>query len=71
MDMARNMTFMFYGFLAAWLIVLLYVFSLRAAGSAFEEGIRGREAVGERGGCGKCAARGSVPGGINAICHRP
>ncbi len=25
---ARNITFMFYGFLAAWLIVLLYVISL-------------------------------------------
>ena len=25
---ARNFTFMFYGFLAAWLIVLLYVVSL-------------------------------------------
>jgi CcmD family protein len=25
---ARNLTFMFYGFLAAWLIVLLYVISL-------------------------------------------
>jgi CcmD family protein len=25
---ARNLTFMFYGFLAAWVIVLLYVFSL-------------------------------------------
>jgi CcmD family protein len=24
----RNLTFMFYGFLAAWLIVLLYVISL-------------------------------------------
>jgi len=25
---ARNITFLFYGFLAAWLIVLLYVLSL-------------------------------------------
>ncbi len=25
---ARNFTYMFYGFLAAWLILLLYVFSL-------------------------------------------
>ncbi len=25
---ARNFTFMFYGFLAAWLIVLLYIVSL-------------------------------------------
>ncbi|HLH05530.1 MAG TPA: CcmD family protein [Bryobacteraceae bacterium] len=25
---ARNLTFLFYGFLAAWLIVLLYVLSL-------------------------------------------
>ena len=25
---ARNFTFMFYGFLAAWLIVLIYVVSL-------------------------------------------
>ncbi|HEX4169488.1 MAG TPA: CcmD family protein [Bryobacteraceae bacterium] len=25
---ARNFTYMFYGFLAAWLLLLLYVFSL-------------------------------------------
>ncbi len=27
---ARNFTFLFYGFLAAWLIVLLYVVSIAA-----------------------------------------
>ena len=30
---ARNFTFMFYGFLAAWLIVLFYVVSLARRGS--------------------------------------
>jgi CcmD family protein len=30
---ARNFTFMFYGFLAAWLIVMLYVVSLARRGS--------------------------------------
>jgi CcmD family protein len=30
---ARNFTFMFYGFLAAWLIVLLYVVSLARRGA--------------------------------------
>ena len=29
---ARNFTYMFYGFLAAWLIVLLYVISLARRG---------------------------------------
>lgn len=29
---ARNFTFMFYGFVAAWLIVLLYVVSLARRG---------------------------------------
>ena len=29
----RNFTFMFYGFLAAWLIVLLYVISLARRGA--------------------------------------
>ena len=29
----RNFTFMFYGFLAAWLIVLLYVVSLARRGA--------------------------------------
>jgi len=29
---ARNFTFMFYGFLAAWVIVLLYVISLARRG---------------------------------------
>ena len=31
---ARNFTFMFYGFLAAWLIVLFYVISLPDAALA-------------------------------------
>ena len=30
---ARNFTFMFYGFLAAWLIVLVYVVSLARRGA--------------------------------------
>ncbi len=30
---ARNFTFMFYGFLAAWLIVLLYVVNLARRGA--------------------------------------
>lgn len=30
---ARNFTFMFYGFAAAWLIVLIYVVSLARRGS--------------------------------------
>ena len=30
---ARNFTFMFYGFAAAWLIVLLYVISLARRGA--------------------------------------
>jgi CcmD family protein len=29
----RNLTFMFYGFLAAWLIVMLYVVSLSRRGA--------------------------------------
>ncbi|HEX7358984.1 MAG TPA: CcmD family protein [Bryobacteraceae bacterium] len=32
MDEARNLTFLFYGFLAAWVIVLLYVISLARRG---------------------------------------
>ena len=31
---ARNFTYMFYGFLAAWLIVMLYVISLARRGGA-------------------------------------
>ena len=34
---ARNFTFMFYGFLAAWLIVLLYVVSLARRGSRLKK----------------------------------
>ncbi len=30
---ARNFTYMFYGFLAAWLIVMLYVISLARRGA--------------------------------------
>lgn len=33
MNMAQNSTFMFYGFLAAWAIVLLYVISLARRGA--------------------------------------
>ena len=34
---ARNFTFMFYGFLAAWLIVLFYVVSLARRGSRLKK----------------------------------
>ncbi len=34
---ARNFTFMFYGFLAAWLIVLLYVVSLARRGTRLKK----------------------------------
>jgi CcmD family protein len=33
METARNFTFMFYGFSAAWLIVVLYIVSLARRGS--------------------------------------
>ncbi len=34
---ARNFTFMFYGFLSAWLIVLLYVISLARRGARLKK----------------------------------
>ena len=34
---ARNFTFMFYGFLAAWLIVLLYVIALARRGARLKK----------------------------------
>jgi CcmD family protein len=34
---ARNFTFMFYGFLAAWLIVLVYVVSLARRGARLKK----------------------------------
>lgn len=34
---ARNFTFMFYGFAAAWLIVFLYVISLARRGSRLKK----------------------------------
>jgi CcmD family protein len=37
MDPTRNITFMFYGFLAAWLIVLLYVVSLARRGARLKK----------------------------------
>ncbi len=37
MDPSRNITFMFYGFLAAWLIVLLYVISLARRGARLKK----------------------------------
>ncbi len=37
MDPTRNITFMFYGFLAAWLIVLLYVISLARRGARLKK----------------------------------
>ena len=33
----RNFTFMFYGFLAAWLIVLIYVISLARRGARLKK----------------------------------
>ncbi len=33
MNMTQNSTFLFYGFLAAWVIVLLYVISLARRGA--------------------------------------
>ena len=33
----RNFTFMFYGFLAAWLIVLLYVIALARRGARLKK----------------------------------
>ena len=44
---ARNFTFMFYGFLAAWLIVLLYVISLARRGARLKKELEGvRQLVG-------------------------
>ena len=37
---ARNFTFMFYGFLAAWLIVLFYVISLARRGARLKRSSR-------------------------------
>lgn len=34
---ARNFTFMFYGFMAAWVIVLLYVISLARRGARLKK----------------------------------
>jgi CcmD family protein len=34
---SRNLEFMFYGFLAAWLIVLFYVFSLARRGARLKK----------------------------------
>jgi CcmD family protein len=34
---ARNFTFMFYGFVAAWLIVLLYIISLARRGARLKK----------------------------------
>ena len=34
---ARNFTFMFYGFLAAWLIVMVYVVSLARRGARLKK----------------------------------
>ncbi|MGH9620600.1 MAG: CcmD family protein [Bryobacteraceae bacterium] len=37
MDEARDLTFLFYGFLAAWVIVLLYVISLARRGARLKK----------------------------------
>ncbi len=37
MNMAQNSTFMFFGFLAAWIIVLLYVISLAQRGARLKK----------------------------------
>lgn len=34
---ARNFTYMFYGFFAAWLVVLLYVISLATRGARLKK----------------------------------
>ncbi|MGH9640772.1 MAG: CcmD family protein [Bryobacteraceae bacterium] len=34
---ARNLTFLFYGFLAAWVIVLIYVISLARRGARLKK----------------------------------
>ena len=34
---ARNFTFMFYGFLAAWVVVLVYVISLARRGTRLKK----------------------------------
>ena len=34
---ARNFTFMFYGFLAAWVVVLIYVISLARRGARLKK----------------------------------
>lgn len=38
---SRNFIFMFYGFLAAWLIVLLYVISLARRGARLKRELEG------------------------------
>ncbi len=38
---ARNFTFMFYGFTAAWVIVLLYVISLARRGARLKKELDG------------------------------
>jgi CcmD family protein len=48
---ARNFTFMFYGFLAAWLIVLVYVISLARRGARLKkelEDVKSLAASGQR-----------------------
>ncbi len=37
----RNFTYMFYGFLAAWLILLLYVFSLAQRNARLKKELEG------------------------------
>lgn len=42
---ARNFTYMFYGFLAAWLIVLLYVIALARRGAKLRKDLENVKAL--------------------------
>ena len=57
---ARNFTFMFYGFLAAWLIVLLYVVSLARRSARLRKELRDVKSMIEAG-SGEDSARIAYP----------
>jgi CcmD family protein len=54
---ARNFTFMFYGFLAAWLIVLLYVVSLARRGARLKKELEDVKALAASGQGGRLEDR--------------
>lgn len=54
---ARNFTFMFYGFLAAWLIVLLYVVSLARRGARLKKELEDVKALAASGQSGRLEDR--------------